>query len=267
MGFWALIPAQTERALWFWSILQATHPGLNILERSCHLMNVEWQASKYNLTGVFEKKNRNRGQVAKKIKWPVCLCPPLRHFPPITLIGRLIFFLSMEKKKKRAYKKHFVSISKLPEESAVGKITISLFLPKATKSHGGDLWKRVKNCILGITCFFKLLKSNPDDLECARVGEEPCPHLHSSPPRTDPHPSTCVPPDFNEDLLASRPEGLSFPVVFSPLNSFFEGGRGGQEKCHRSPAGHFHWVFYPRSALALGILCPDLVWLLFYFLF
>lgn len=107
-------------------------------------MSVEWQVSKYNLTGVFiEKKNGTWGQVAEKTEQSPGLWPYLPHHTPLAqqLWGEWILFsCSLLRETESTQKASLTS----PEESSVGKINISPSPLLRWKISCGDLWKVLK---------------------------------------------------------------------------------------------------------------------------
>lgn len=78
-------------------------------------MNVEWQASKYNSTGVFiEQKDGKWEQVAEKVKWPLLLLLFPEPLFPTSTCGEIEFYPFL--KEKEPTKKHLVDVTKLPED-------------------------------------------------------------------------------------------------------------------------------------------------------
>ena len=199
---------------------------------------------------------------------PHLLPPSSPPFPP-ALFGGLNFILFFSFKRKRTYTEHFVYITKLPEESAVGKIRISPFFPLSYKISHGHLRKRGKNDILTTICFLSFWSSNLCNLQCWRICGETCSHLPLLPGR-DCQPGVLATQSVprlgsNQNIPAIPSAGwtvfcfhwLSLPWA-TPFSLW------GQKKCPMTPPGPFCGVFYFRDALAWGTLCPDLVCFLFY---
>ena len=78
-------------------------------------------------------------------RWPrgangLCASCPLLHMFSTSASWEIEFYPCFSFKGKRAYKQHFVYVIKLPEDSAVGKITTAPFsLPLGYEIAHGDL--------------------------------------------------------------------------------------------------------------------------------
>lgn len=207
----------------------------------------------------------NGEQVAEEITWSVCLpLPPSPPFLTSTYWKIEFYFILFFFEGKKSTQRSFHLYHQITTRICCWLNNNSLFYPLGYKISHRDSWNRVKNYTLNYI-FFKLLKFKS---VWPPVFEDLWRNLFS--PATSLPVMDCLPGNtyiaqFQQEHSCNHIQVTLFCFLcsLSPEKVCFS--LWGQEKRPMSQPGHFYWVFFLRDALASGILCPDLVWLSFYF--